>query len=63
MFLQSDPRLFFDWWKSVQLNDLALEPYWDPNISGTKLYRAWKMDMPKGKFVKTQYLKGILRYL
>ncbi len=28
------------------------------NISGNKPYRALKMKMPKGKFVKTQYLKG-----
>ncbi len=28
------------------------------NISGTEPYRAFKMKIPKGKFVKTQYLKG-----
>ncbi len=42
---------------SERYNNLSLEPYLDPNISGTEPYRALKMKMSKVKFVKTQHLK------
>ncbi len=56
--MQSDPHLVFDHWKCVQFNNLLLEPYLDPSISGTEPYTALIMKMPKGKFVKTQNLEG-----
>ncbi len=35
-----------------------MEPYLDPNISGTETYRTIKMKTPIGKSVKAQYLQG-----
>ncbi len=40
------------------LTILFLEPYLNTIISGTEQYRALKLKIPKGKFVKTQYVKG-----
>ncbi len=58
IFVQIDPHLVFAHWKYVHFNNLLLEPYLNSNICGTEPYRAEWMKLPKGKYVKTQYIKG-----
>ncbi len=57
MFLKSYPDWVFDYHNWTVF---PLEPYWNTNISETEQYSALKMKMPKGKVVKTQYIKGHL---
>jgi len=56
--MQSDPHLVFDHWKCVQLTNLLMEPHLDLHISGIEPSRAFKLKIPKEKFVKNQNLKG-----
>ncbi len=51
IFLQTDPHLVFD--HCVQFNNLHLEPYWAPNISGTEPYRALKWRYQKESLLRT----------
>ncbi len=49
----------FGFWPLLmcRVNNLLMEPNWDPNISGTEPYWALKMKITKETFLKNQYLK------